>query len=159
MIKGIITLTLKELLHDDYCIGPSCSKEEINLLLRDWLCSQKKKSESAAVLQEMLKSKLMKNTAQLSYWEGNDGRREAVKHFTKYAIICSPDTEIISYTTEPNAWFNEDEAFLLLWNKIDSKRVSCKWKCNADRSSYEQELMGYVKFYDEMVTAAHCQRC
>lgn len=109
---------VRELLSQEYDMAKTCSEEKLPLFLADWLCNSEGEEEREGILANMLKSKELTRIEQMYYWEGNEGRREAVKYFTQYATACAPGAEIISYTTESNRWFHEDPQFLKLWMKL-----------------------------------------
>lgn len=106
---------VREILLGEYKLVDSCTENDLSLLLYDWVCNPKMETERDYILQEMLKSKTLTKIEQMYFWDGNEGRREAVKYFTQYAVSCSPGAEIISYTTESNQWFHENKKFLELW--------------------------------------------
>lgn len=111
---------VKELLSKEYDIADSCSKEELSLYLVDWLLNPKKSEGKELILENMSKSKRLSRVEQTYYWEGNEGRREAVKYFLQYANACNSENEIIFYSTESVRWFHEDEEWLELWAGLSS---------------------------------------
>lgn len=109
---------LQELLGKDYGEIGTMSEDEMSLLLSDWLNSTKEETGHYDIFEEMMKNKYMTRIEPLYYWEGREGRRQAVELFTEYAIRLSPGAEIISYTNETNQWFHEDKEFLHRWMKL-----------------------------------------
>ncbi len=109
---------IRELLSKDYNTVTTCSEDELVLFLTDWLCSRKEDKAHDFVLEDMIKSKSLTRIDQMYYWEGTEGRRQAVEYFTQYANSFSPGAEIISYTNQSNQWFHEDPEFMQRWMKL-----------------------------------------
>lgn len=109
---------IRELLSKDYNTVITCSEDELVLFLTDWLCSKKEDKAHESVLEDMIRSKSLTRIDQMYYWEGTEGRRQAVEYFTQYANSFSPGVEIISYTNQSNQWFHEDPGFLQRWMKL-----------------------------------------
>lgn len=109
---------VRELLSEDYESAKTCSVDKLTLFLEDYIKNPGNKTDYANVLEEMMKSKSLTKIEPVYFWEGNEGRREAIKYFTKYAISLSPNVEIISFTTESNLWFHEQPEFLAMWMSL-----------------------------------------
>lgn len=109
--------TIRDLLKGEYAVTDVTDPRALEVCLRDWLVSDSQKDDLQSLLQQMMEAPAMKGSSHLLYWEGTQGRREAVRYFTEYAIACPPKAEIISYTTENGLWFSEDPEYTHSWGE------------------------------------------
>ena len=93
----------------------NCTGEEIAAALADWLCGRQGADSADPLMPEIVNSRSFSRIDQMYRWEGNAGRREAVRLLHRCAGLMEEQAEIISYSTQENDWFVEDRAFLKEW--------------------------------------------
>lgn len=113
---------IRDLLASDYEIPENCPKEQMVVYVINWICSND--SNSDFVLEDMLHSRHLMKAEQLYYWNGKEGRRNAVLYYMRYAISFSPGVELMSYSTESNEWFREDPEYLSKWFQLVKEFLS-----------------------------------
>jgi hypothetical protein len=106
---------IRLMLSQEYLNIFKCSEHEIALFLKDWLTSAKEISENTRDYFDEIKN--LRSTSLLATYSlaGNNGRRQAVQFFLKYAQYISPGVEMWFYTTENAKWFNENQEFFNEW--------------------------------------------
>lgn len=106
---------IRLMLSQEYLNIFKCTEHEIALFLKDWLTSVKEITENTRDYFDEIKN--LRSTSLLTTYTlaGNNGRRQAVLFFLKYAQYLSPGIDMWFYTTENAKWFSENIEFYNEW--------------------------------------------
>ena len=112
---------IKLILSSEYAGIHNASENEIALFLKDWLISGNNKSGGASNTLDEIKN--LKSISPLSFYSiaGNNGRRQVLQFFQKYAMSLNTTCDIWIYSTESKRWMYEDSAY---HDELQSRYIS-----------------------------------